>query len=173
MFVVVLLPMDNIFCMYFLISYEYCWKQTSYGNRQSIIKWKLFFLWQRIIIEAFAFDFVFWPWEFTTDDCCFLYGWLLLHVLTLVGNTCTCSLIVVLCWCVAQFFYFSGRLDEAYSHCVAVLKTKAFKDSLEWVACCVEIFEVGACFGLKSVLFLLLSTVSSDMLLIVLSHFIL
>ncbi|XP_078378795.1 E3 SUMO-protein ligase RanBP2-like isoform X2 [Oculina patagonica] len=34
-----------------------------------------------------------------------------------------------------------GRLDEAFSHCVAVLKTKAFKDSLEWVACCVEMFE--------------------------------
>ena len=37
---------------------------------------------------------------------------------------------------------FPGRLDEAFSHCVAVWKTKAFKDSFEWVACCVEIFEV-------------------------------
>lgn len=42
--------------------------------------------------------------------------------------------------------FFSGRLDEAFSHCVAVWKTKAFKDSLEWVACCVEMFEVRACF---------------------------
>ena len=36
-FIVVLLPMDNIFCMYFLISYEYCSKQTSYGNRQVLL----------------------------------------------------------------------------------------------------------------------------------------
>ena len=48
------------------------------------------------------------------------------------------------CECVAQCFYFPGRLDEAFSHCAAVLKTKAFKESLEWVACCVEIFEVRA-----------------------------
>ncbi|KAJ7392582.1 hypothetical protein OS493_010231 [Desmophyllum pertusum] len=34
-----------------------------------------------------------------------------------------------------------GRFDEAFSHCVAVLKTKAFKDRLEWIACCVEMFE--------------------------------
>ena len=152
-------------------------KTNILWQQKSIIKWKLCFLWQIIKIEVFAFDFDLWPWEFTTDDCCFLCGWLLFHVLTLIGNTCTCSpflvLIVDLCWCVAQCFYFSGRLDEAYSHCVAVLKTKAFKDSLEWVACCVEIFEVGACFRLKSILFLLMSTVSSDMLLIVLSYFIL
>lgn len=34
-----------------------------------------------------------------------------------------------------------GRLDESFSHCVAVWKTKAFKESFEWVSCCVEIFE--------------------------------
>ena len=27
---------------------------------------------------------------------------------------------------------------------MAVLKTKAFKESLEWIACCAEIFEVRA-----------------------------
>ena len=36
----------------------------------------------------------------------------------------------------------SGRLDEAFSHCIAVWRTKAFQDSLEWVACCVDMFEV-------------------------------
>ena len=58
--------------------------------------------------------------------------------------------------------YFTGRLDEAFSHCAAVLKTKAFKDSLEWVACCVEIFEVRAIkslFKLKLILFLVVSEV--------------
>ncbi|XP_022791125.1 RANBP2-like and GRIP domain-containing protein 2 isoform X1 [Stylophora pistillata] len=34
-----------------------------------------------------------------------------------------------------------GRLDEAFSHCATVLKTKAFQDSLPWVACSVEMFE--------------------------------
>ncbi|XP_074633716.1 E3 SUMO-protein ligase RanBP2-like isoform X4 [Acropora palmata] len=34
-----------------------------------------------------------------------------------------------------------GRLDDSFSHCVAVWKTKAFKRSLEWVTCCVEISE--------------------------------
>ena len=37
---------------------------------------------------------------------------------------------------------FAGRLDEAFTHCVTVLKTKAFQDSLPWIACCVEMFEV-------------------------------
>ena len=40
------------------------------------------------------------------------------------------------------FCVFEGRLDDSFSHCVAVWKTKAFKESLEWVTCCVEISEV-------------------------------
>ena len=43
---------------------------------------------------------------------------------------------------IKMFLFCSGRIDEAFSHCVAVWKTKVFKDSLEWVACCVEMFEV-------------------------------
>lgn len=36
----------------------------------------------------------------------------------------------------------TGRLIDAISHCVSVIKTKAFNDNQEWWRCTIDVFEV-------------------------------